>query len=113
VVDWTTPGKLGAVIRTEHNPNATMLAASGVAAIALVIVAAIFTSGGDLVQGLTETLVFGLVGIGAQAIAFLVFERVIGMNPRELMSESALSPAAVLVGVTRVAIGLITAFALI
>jgi len=29
------------------------------------------------------------------------------------MSESALSPAAVLVGVTRVAIGLITAFALI
>ena len=113
VVDWTTPGKLGAVIRTERNPNATMLAASGVAAIALVIVAAIFTSGGDLVQGLTETLVFGLVGIGAQAVAFLVFERVIGMDPRSLMSESTLSPAAVLVGVTRVAIGLITAFALI
>ena len=55
----------------------------------------------------------GLVGIGAQAVASLVFERAIGMDPRSLMSEESLSPAAILVGVTRVAIGLITAFALI
>ena len=113
VVDWTTPGKLGAIIRTEHNPNAAMLAASGVAGVALIVVAAIFTSGGNLVDGLTETLVFGIVGILAQAVASLVFERVIGMDPRRLMSEQALSPASVLVGVTRVGIGLITAFALI
>ena len=113
VTDWTTPGKLGAIIRTEHNPNAAMLAASGVAGVALIVVAAIFTSGGNLVDGLTETLVFGIVGILAQAVASLVFERVIGMDPRRLMSEQALSPAAVLVGVTRVGIGLITAFALI
>jgi uncharacterized membrane protein YjfL (UPF0719 family) len=113
VVDWTTPGKLGAVIRGERNPNAAMLAASGLAGVALIVVAAIFTSGGNLVEGLTETLVFGLVAIGAQALASLVFERVIGMDPRTLMSEATLSPAAVLVGVARVAIGLITAFALI
>jgi uncharacterized membrane protein YjfL (UPF0719 family) len=113
VVDWTTPGKLGTIIRTEHNPNAAMLAASGVAGVALIVVAAIFTSGGNLVEGLTETAVFGVVGILAQAIASLVFERVIGMDPRRLMSEQALSPASVLIGVTRVGIGLITAFALI
>ena len=113
VVDWTTPGKLSAVIRSEHNPNAAMLAASGVAGVALIVVAAIFTSGGNLVQGLTETLVFGIVGILAQAIASLVFEKVIGMDPRALVGEQALSPASVLVGVTRVGIGLITAFALI
>jgi uncharacterized membrane protein YjfL (UPF0719 family) len=113
VTDWTTPGKLSAIIRTEHNPNAAMLAASGVAGVALIVVAAIFTSGGNLVDGLTETLVFGVVGIAAQALASLGFERVIGMDPRRLMSEQALSPASVLVGVTRVGIGLITAFALI
>jgi uncharacterized membrane protein YjfL (UPF0719 family) len=113
VVDWTTPGNLSAIIKSEHNPNATMLAASGVAGVALIVVAAIFTSGGNLVDGLTETLVFGVVGIVAQALASLVFERVIGMDPRSLMSEPALSPASVLVGVTRVGIGLITAFALI
>jgi uncharacterized membrane protein YjfL (UPF0719 family) len=113
VVDWTTPGKLGAIIRTEHNPNAAMLAASGVTGVALIVVAAIFTSGGNLVEGLTEAAVFGVVGIAAQAVASLVFERVIGMDPRRLMSEQTLSPASVLVGVTRVGIGLITAFALI
>ena len=113
VTDWTTPGKLSAIIRTEHNPNAAMLAASGVTGVALIVVAAIFTSGGNLIEGLTETLVFGVIGIAAQAIASLAFERVIGMDPRRLMSEQALSPASVLVGVTRVGIGLITAFALI
>ena len=113
VTDWTTPGKLSAIIRTEHNPNAAMLAASGVAGVALIVVAAIFTSGGSLVDGLIETLVFGLVGIAAQAVASLAFERIIGMDPRRLMSEQTLSPASVLVGVTRVGIGLITAFALI
>jgi uncharacterized membrane protein YjfL (UPF0719 family) len=113
VTDWTTPGKLSAIIRTEHNPNAAMLAASGVAGVALIVVAAIFTSGGSLIEGLTETLVFGVVGILAQAVASLVFERVIGMDPRRLISEQALSPASVLIGVTRVGIGLITAFALI
>jgi uncharacterized membrane protein YjfL (UPF0719 family) len=113
VVDWTTPGKLGAVIRTERNPNAAMLAASGVSGVALVVVAAIFTSGGNLIEGLTETIVFGLVGILAQVIVSVVFERVIGMDARRLMSEQGLSPAAVLVGVIRVGIGLITAFALI
>ncbi|HEY7199547.1 MAG TPA: DUF350 domain-containing protein [Candidatus Dormibacteraeota bacterium] len=113
VVDWTTPGKLGSVIRGERNPNAAMLAASGIAGVTLIVVAAIFTSGGNLVEGLTEALVFGVVGIAAQAVASLILERVIGMNPKSLMAEPTLSPAAVLVGVTRVGIGLITAFALI
>jgi uncharacterized membrane protein YjfL (UPF0719 family) len=113
VVDWTTPGKLGGIIRGEHNPNATMLAASSITGVALIVVAAIFTSGGNLIEGLTEALVFGVVGIAAQAIASLVFDRVIGMDTKSLLSEKGLSPAAVLVGVTRVGIGLITAFALI
>ena len=113
VTDWTTPGNLSAVIRTEHNPNAAMLADSGVAGVTLIVVAAIFTSGGNLIEGLTEALVFGVIGIAAQAVASLAFERIIGMDPRRLMSEQALSPASVLVGVTRVGIGLITAFALI
>jgi uncharacterized membrane protein YjfL (UPF0719 family) len=113
VVDLTTPGKLTAVIRTERNPNATMLAATGVAAVALVIVAAIFSSGGQLIEGLTETVVFGLVGILAQAMAIFAFDRVIGIDVENLLGEAELSPAAVLVGVTRIAIGLITAFALL
>jgi uncharacterized membrane protein YjfL (UPF0719 family) len=113
VVDIATPGRLGAIIRTEHNPNAALLAASGVFAVTLIVVGAIFTSGGNLVEGLTETVVFGIVGIVAQALASLGFDRVIGMDVRGLMEERSLLPAAVLVGVTRVGIGLITMFAII
>jgi uncharacterized membrane protein YjfL (UPF0719 family) len=113
VVDVVTPGHLGSIIRTQRNPNAAALAASGVFAVSLIVVGAIFVSGGDLVQGLTETLVFGVVGILAQAGASLVFDRVAGMRVGELMKEPTLRPEAVLVSVTRVAIGLITMFAVI
>ena len=113
VVDIVTPGRLGSIIRTERNPNAAALAASGVFAVSLIVVGAIFVSGGDLVQGLTETIVFGLVGILAQAGASLVFDRLIGMDVRGLMKEPSLCPETVLISVTRVSIGLITMFAVI
>jgi hypothetical protein len=113
VVDVLTPGKLGSIIRTERNPNAAALAASGVFAVALIVVGAIFVSGGDLVQGLTETVVFGLIGILAQAGASLLFDRAIGMNVAGLMKEPGLCPETILVSVTRVSIGLITMFAVI
>ena len=113
VLDATTPGNLSTLIRTDRSPNAAMLAASGVAGVSLIVVAAIWTSGGQLVEGLTETLVWGLVGVLAQAGATFVFERVIRMDVKGLLAEQTLSPGAIVVGVTRVAIGLITAFALI
>lgn len=113
VVDLVTPGQLGAIIRAERNPNATALASSGVFAVALVVVGAIFVSGGDLVQGLTETLVFGVLGILAQAGAALLFDRVIGMDAGALMKEASLRPEVVLMATVRVSIGLITMFAVI
>lgn len=113
VVDLTTPGNLTAVIKKERNPNALLVATTGVVAVGLVIVAAIFTSGGNLVDGLTETLVFGVVGILVQAAAIWAFDRVLGIDVGDLFKERTLCPEAVLVGVTRVVIGLVTAFALI
>ena len=74
---------------------------------------AIFVSGGDLVQGLIETVVFGFIGILAQAGASLLFDRVIGLNVAGLMKEPGLCPETILVSVTRVSIGLITMFAVI
>src|SRR5437773_11334546 len=92
VVDVLTPGRLSSIIRSERNPNAAALAGSGVFAVALIVVAAIFVSGGDLVQGLVETVVFGFIGILAQAGASLLFDRVIGLNVAGLMKEPGLCP---------------------
>ncbi|MFI7448193.1 DUF350 domain-containing protein [Nonomuraea sp. NPDC049714] len=113
VIDLATPGKLSEVIRNERNPNATLLAASAMAAIGLIVAASIWSSGGRLAEGLAGTAVFGLVGIVVQTLAMLLFDRVVGISVRDLVKEPELQPGARLLAVTHVAIGLITAVAVI
>ncbi|GAA4201412.1 DUF350 domain-containing protein [Microbispora amethystogenes] len=113
VVDLAIPGRLSTVIRTDRNPNATVLATSSVAGVALIVAASIWSSGGELREGLLATLVFGLVGIAVQTLGMVAFDKVAGISVRELVSDDALRPAAVLLGVTHFFIGLITAVAVI
>ncbi len=112
-IDLATPGRLTTIIRTDRNPNATLLAACGVFAVALIVVAAIWASGGRLVEGLLSTLVFGAVGIAAQIVASFVFDKLVGIDIRSLVHEPKLEPAAVLLGVTHIGIGIITATSVI
>lgn len=112
-VDLATPGRLSSIIRDERNPNATLLAACGVFAVALIVVAAIWSSGGRLVEGLISTAVFGLVGIVAQVVAAFAFNLLVRIDVRRLVHEATLQPAAVLLGVTNIAIGLVTAISVI
>jgi len=113
VIDWATPGKLSEVIRTDRNPNATLLTTSALAAIGLIVAASIWSSGGRLAEGLAGTAVFGLVGIVVQTVAMLLFDRIVGISVRDLVKEPELQPGARLLAVTHVAIGLITAVAVI
>lgn len=113
VVDLATPGRLSKIIRTDRNPNATLLAASSVAGVGLIVAASIWSSGGVLREGLLATLVFGLVGIAVQTLGMIAFDKVAGISVRELVREATLQPAAVLLGVTHFFIGLITAVAVI
>ncbi|MEU0567798.1 DUF350 domain-containing protein [Nonomuraea sp. NPDC005983] len=113
VIDMATPGKLSAVIRTERNPNATLLATSALAAVGLIVAASIWSSGGRLLEGLAGTVVFGLVGIVVQTVAMLVFDKLVGISVRDLVKEEELQPGARLLAVTHLAIGLITAVAVI
>ncbi|GAA0364274.1 DUF350 domain-containing protein [Microbispora corallina] len=113
VVDLATPGRLSKVIRADRNPNATLLAAASLAGVGLVVAASIWSSGGELREGLLATLVFGLVGIAVQTLGMVAFDKVAGIPVRELVEEPALHPAAVLLAVTHFVIGLITAVAVL
>ncbi|GAA0378060.1 DUF350 domain-containing protein [Acrocarpospora corrugata] len=113
VIDLATPGRLSKIIREERNPNATALTASAMAAIALIVAASIFSSGGALREGLIATLVFGLIGIAVQTVGMVVFDKIAGISVRALAAETTLQPATILLSVTHVAIGLITAVAVI
>ncbi|MEV4097688.1 DUF350 domain-containing protein [Streptosporangium saharense] len=113
VIDLAIPGKLSKLIREDRNPNATMLTASGLTAVGLIVAASIWSSGGALHEGLLATLVFGLAGIAVQTVAMVAFDRVVGISVRELVTESDLQPGTRLLAVTHVVIGLITAVAVI
>lgn len=113
VIDLTTPGRLSAILRTERNPNAALIAASGVAGVSLIVVATISGSGGRLLEGLVGALVFGLVGIVVQAAAFLVLDRLIGLDVAGLLREPTLNPATIVASAVRLGMGLIMAMALV
>lgn len=113
VIDLVTPGKLSKLIKEDRNPNATLLTGSGLAAVGLIVAASIWSSGGALHEGLLATLVFGLVGIAVQTVAMLAFDKVAGISVRELVTEPELQPGARLLAVTHMAIGLITAVAVV
>ncbi|MFD0857040.1 DUF350 domain-containing protein [Actinomadura adrarensis] len=113
MTDLATPGRLITVIRTHRNPNATLLACASTVGVGLIVAVSIFASGGDLVEGLTRTLVFGLVGIVAMTVATLVFDKLVGISIRELVddAEDKLEPAAILLAVANLMIGFVTAVA--
>jgi hypothetical protein len=90
-----------------------LLASSSLAAVGLIVAASIWSSGGVLREGLLATLVFGLVGIVAQTLGMVVFDRIAGISVRELVQEPTLQPAALLLSVTHFVIGLVTAVAVI
>lgn len=113
VVDLTTPGRLISIIRKDRNPNAALLAVCGMVAIGLIVAASIFSSGGKLLDGLVGTLVFGAVGIVAQTVAMLIFDKLVGIDVRACVSETRLEPVTALLGATHIMIGLVTAVAVL
>lgn len=112
-IDLATPGRLTTIIRTDRNPNATLLASTGVLAVALIVAASIWASGGRLAEGLISTFVFGAIGILAQVVASFVFDKLVGIDIKGLLHEPKLEPASLLLGATHLGIGLVTAVAVI
>lgn len=74
LVDLLTPGKLRDLIWVEKNPNAAMLLAANQLGIALIVFTAIFTSYENFGEGLSSTVIFGVLGIGVMGLAFLVLD---------------------------------------
>ena len=75
VMDLLTPGKLGELVGAG-NPNAGVLGGTTLLALGLVMWFAIFFTGAGW-GGLDDALVFGLVGVAAQAAGFFIVEMVI------------------------------------
>jgi uncharacterized membrane protein YjfL (UPF0719 family) len=108
VLDWTTPGPLRTLVQARR-PNAAAIAASGLVSLSLVIVLAIFASSGDLLEGLIRTLVFGLLGILAQAVSVRIVELITGIDIGAVLAAERYTPEVLVVVAAHFGLGLIVA----
>ena len=111
-IDVTTPGKLNRMVR-EGLPNSVLVTAAGMISMAFIVVTAIYTSSGSLVEGLLGALIFGLVGIVVQVGGVRLLEWVTGIRIGLVLQSEILEPEAWVVAAAHVALGLVVAVAII
>lgn len=111
-VDVTTPGKLYRMVR-DGLPNAALVTAAGMISMAFIVVVAIYTSTGSLLEGLLATLIFGLVGIIVQVGGVRLMEWVTGLDIGAVLKAERIQPQAFVVAAAHVALGLVVAVAVL
>lgn len=112
VLDLLTPGKLRELVFLENRAGAASLAIAQQIALGMIIVSVIRASDDRLWVGISETLIYGAIGIVAQALALLALEALVPGRFRDVVMDAKLRPRAVMAAVTLVVIGLINAVAL-
>jgi Domain of Unknown Function (DUF350) len=111
-IDITTPGKLNRMVR-EGLPGSVLVTAAGMVSMAFIVVTAIWSSTGTLLEGLLGALIFGLVGVVVQVGGVRLLEWVTGIRIGEVLRAETLQPQAFVVAAAHVALGLVVAVAII
>ena len=105
VIDALTPGRLGVLVM-EGNPNAAVLAATALVSLGLILWFAIFFTGAGW-SGLDDALVYGGVGVGAQAVGFVVLDLLTPGRLGVVCEEAELHPAALVSAAVQIATALV------
>ncbi len=112
MVDLLTPGNLRQLVFLERRPNAVVLAAAMYAALATVIIAAIYASSSQLGEGLLGVAIYGTIGVVLQGLALFILRIVVPGNFHEHVEQPELHPAAFATAAMLLAVGGVTAAAL-
>ncbi|MEY9210732.1 DUF350 domain-containing protein [Thermobifida halotolerans] len=112
IVDLLTPGKLHELIWEHRNRNATLIVASNILGVAVVVATAIATSAEGLAAGLVTTAVYGIVGLAIMALAFLLIDLLTPGKLGSIVADTELHPAAWVNASAHVAVALIVATAI-
>lgn len=105
VIDALTPGKLGALVM-DGNPNAAVVTATSLVSLGLILWFAIYFTGAGW-YGLDEALVFGAVGVGAQAVGFVVLDALTPGKLGVICEAPRLHPAALVSASVQIAVALV------
>ena len=111
-IDLATPGPLRQMVK-QGKPNAVAISAAGIISMALIVVLAIYGSGGRLAEGLTATAIFGFVGIVAQVVMMRVATMVLGLDMSACLEADSFTHATLMVAAAQFALGLVVAVAIL
>ncbi|OBK29562.1 hypothetical protein A5634_18345 [Mycobacterium asiaticum] len=111
-IDLTTPGPLRKMVNAGK-PNAIIVSSAGMVSMAFIVVIAIYSSSGNLRQGLLASAVFGLVGIAAQVVMMRIAALVIGIDMETLFFADEFSYDALMVAAAQFALGIVVSVAIL
>ena len=111
-IDLTTPGPLRKMV-DAGKPNAIIVSAAGMVSMALIVVLAIYSSSGRLIEGLLGSAVFGLVGIVAQVLMMRIATMVIGIDMHQLFESEEFNYESLMVAAAQFALGVVVAVAIL
>ena len=111
-IDLTTPGPLRKMV-DAGKPNAIIVSAAGMVSMALIVVLAIYSSSGRLIEGLLGSAVFGLVGIVAQVLMMRIATMVIGIDMHQLFEGDEFNYESLMVAAAQFALGVVVAVAIL
>jgi uncharacterized membrane protein YjfL (UPF0719 family) len=108
VLDLLTPGHLGRHIYENRSVNAALTLAAGFLGQGLIVFASIWTNAtSGFGRALLYTVVFGLVGVLLQAVAFLVLDLITPGKLGEHLMERAFHPASLVSAAVQLSVSII------
>jgi uncharacterized membrane protein YjfL (UPF0719 family) len=108
VLDLLTPGHLGRHIYENRSVNAAITLAAGFLGQGLIVFATIWTNAtSGFGQALLYTVVFGVLGVVLQAVAFLVLDLITPGRLGEHLMEGSFHPASLVSAAVQVAVSII------
>ena len=108
MLDLLTPGHLGRHIAENRSVNAGLVLAAGFLGQGLIVFASIWTNGTSAFGlALLYTVVFGILGVVMQAVAFLVLDLITPGRLGTHVMEVAFHPASLVLAAAQLAVALI------
>jgi uncharacterized membrane protein YjfL (UPF0719 family) len=108
VLDLLTPGHLGRHIAENRSVNAALVLAAGFLGQGLIVFASIWTNATSAFgRALLYTVVFGVLGVLLQAVAFVVLDLITPGKLGAHVMEVAFHPASLVLAAAQLAVALI------
>lgn len=112
LVDVLTPGNLRKQIWLERNRNASMLLASNLLGVGIVVVTAIRASEDAFLPGLLSAAAYGILGLVLMGLSFLVLDAVTPGKLGAMLMEDVPHPATWVSSASHIAVAAIVASAI-